>query len=218
MSDSELSPVAFDIETSGFEDDAVITAAGFSHTLGESLVLNTAGRDDIDRKLLVGTLDECSSGTVQLDIVADERELLDTVASFATEQLDGDRHYLTAFNGETWNGGFDLPFCRTRFLQHDMSWPFGDLAYADMMQIVDRFDTKCHSDLVGVYDALLTDETCAPFEDSEEAVAAFEASEWLPLLKHNLADVQRTRELARLAGRFVPKSDFSMKNLQPPNH
>lgn len=40
-----------------------------------------------------------------------------------------------------------------------MSWPFGDLAYADMMQIGDRFDTKGHSDLVGVYDTLLTDET-----------------------------------------------------------
>ena len=45
---------------------------------------------------------------------------------------------------------------------------------------------------------------------------AYEDAEWLPLLKHNLADIQRTRELALLAGRFVPKSDFSMKNLQPP--
>ena len=42
-------------------------------------------------------------------------------------------------------------------------------------------------------------------------------SEWLPLLKHNLADIQRTRELADLAGRFVAKSDFKMKNLAPPD-
>jgi uncharacterized protein YprB with RNaseH-like and TPR domain len=159
MTESQLSPIAFDIETSGFDDDAVITVAGFSHKLGESLVLNTAGQDNIDRKRLIGTLDEHSSETVQLDIVADERGLLNTIASFVTKQIDGDRHYLTSFNVEMWNGGFDLPFCRTRFLQHDMSWPFGDLAYADMMQIVDRFDTKGHSDLVGVYDALLTDET-----------------------------------------------------------
>ena len=61
-------------------------------------------------------------------------------------------------------------------------------------------DTQDHRDLVGVYDYLLGNETCDPFEDSGEAVAAFEAAEWLPLL----------------AGRFVPKSDFSMKNLQPP--
>jgi len=49
-------------------------------------------------------------------------------------------------------------------------------------------------------------------------VDAFEAAKWLPLLEHNLVDIQRTRELALLAGRFVPKSDFSMKNLQPPRH
>jgi hypothetical protein len=133
------------------------------------------------------------------------------------EQLDGDRHYLTAYNGETWNGGFDLPFCRTRFLQHEMDWPFRDVAYADMMQIVDRFDTNGQRDLVGVYDVLVGDETCDPFEDSAAAVDAFEDGDWLPLLKHNLADIQRTRELADLAGRFVPKSDFSMKNLQPPH-
>jgi len=81
-----------------------------------------------------------------------------------------------------------------------MEWPFRDLAYADMMETVDRFDTGDERDLVGVYEQLVDKPTCDPFEDSGEAVAAFEAAEWLPLL----------------AGRFVPKSDFSMKNLQPP--
>ncbi|WP_205738953.1 hypothetical protein [Halonotius pteroides] len=47
-------------------------------------------------------------------------------------------------------------------------------------------------------------------------MSAFEAAEWLPLLKHNLADIQRTRGLAELAGRFVARSDFNMKNLEPP--
>ena len=37
MSGSRLTPVAFDIETSGFDADAVITVAGFAHGLGESL-------------------------------------------------------------------------------------------------------------------------------------------------------------------------------------
>lgn len=212
---SQLAPLAFDIETSGLDDDAVITVAGFSHSLGESLILNTAGRA-ADRKALVRTLDDHSPRTVQLQLVDDEQALLEALATFATEQLDGDRHYLTAFNGETWNGGFDLPFCRTRFLRHDMDWPFRDVAYADMMQIVDRFDTNGQHDLVGVYHVLVGDETCDPFEDSAAAVDAFEAADWLPLLEHNLADIRRTRELADLAGRFVAKSDFSMKNLEPP--
>lgn len=39
---SQLAPLAFDIETSGLDDDAVITVAGFSHSLGESLILKTS--------------------------------------------------------------------------------------------------------------------------------------------------------------------------------
>lgn len=98
-----------------------------------------------------------------------------------------------------------------------MDWPFDDLAYADMMEaIVDRFDTGDKRDLVGAYDQLIGNDTCDPFEDSGVAVGAYEAAEWLPLLKHNLADIQRTRELAQLADRYVPQCDFSMKNLQPP--
>jgi uncharacterized protein YprB with RNaseH-like and TPR domain len=213
---SDLDPIAFDIETDGFGDGAVITVAGFAHDLGASIICNLDGRNAPDHTPLVTTLDQHYSGTVQVDFVDDEQALLESVATFATHQLDGDRHYLTAFNGETWSGGFDLPFCRTRFLRHGMDWPFGDVAYADMMQIVDRFDTNDHSDLVGVYDALIGEETCDPFEDSAAAVDAFENGNWLPLLKHNLADIQRTRELADLAGRFVARSDFKMKNLEPP--
>jgi uncharacterized protein YprB with RNaseH-like and TPR domain len=213
---SNLDPIAFDIETSGLDDNAEITVAGFAHELGESLILNVAGREQPERKPLVTALDEYSEQAVQLDIVEDERSLLNAVATFARHQLDGDCHYLTAFNGETWNGGFDLPFCRTRFLQQEMDWPFRDVAYADMMEIVDRFDTNDQRDLVGVYEALIGDETCDPFDDSGKAVDAFESADWLPLLEHNLADIQRTRELAELAGRFVARSDFKMKNLEPP--
>jgi uncharacterized protein YprB with RNaseH-like and TPR domain len=213
---SHLDPVAFDIETSGLGEDAELTVAGFAHNLGQSLVINVAGSDAVNRKELVTALDEDSAKTVQLDVVDDEQALLEYVATFASEQLDGDRHYLTAFNGETWSGGFDLPFCRTRFHRHGMDWPFGDLAYADMMQIVDRFETGDHADLVGVYDTLIGEDTCDPFDDSSQAVDAFENEDWLALLRHNLADIQRTRQLARLAGRFVPQSDFGMKNLQPP--
>jgi len=212
-----LNPIAFDIETSGLDDDSVITVAGFAHDLGESLILNVGGRDAPEHQTLTTTLDDHSAGAVSLVVAADEEELLAEISKVASSQIDGDRHYLTAYNGETWNGGFDLPFCRTRFLNHNMEWPFRDLAYADMMEtIVDRFDTNDQGDLVGVYNELIGNPTCDPFEDSGEAVDAYEAAEWLPLLKHNLADIQRTKELAQLAGRFVPQSDFGMKNLQPP--
>jgi len=211
-----LEPVAFDIETSGLDRTAEITVAGFAFDLGEFLILNTDSRS-ANHKALVKDLDRHSNGAVQLKIVQNEKELVEGMESFAADRLDGDKHYVTAFNGETWNGGFDLPFCRTLFHKHDVGWLFGDIAYADMMQAVDRLDTNDHADLIGVYEVLIGDETCDPFTDSGAAVAAFEDGDWLPLLQHNLADIQRTRELALLAGRYVPRSDFKMKNLQPPD-
>lgn len=210
-----LDPIAFDIETSGLDEEAVITVAGFAHSVGVSLILNVDDQD-ADHTALTNKLEYHAKGAVSLYIADNEQELLEAISEIATSQIDGDRHYLTAYNGETWNGGFDLPFCRTRFLNHDMEWPFQDLAYADMMETIERFETHDQRDLVGVYDQLIGNPTCDPFEDSGEAVDAFEAAEWLPLLKHNLADIQRTRELAQLADRFVPQSDFGMKNLQPP--
>ncbi|MFB6187655.1 MAG: hypothetical protein ABEI86_12425, partial [Halobacteriaceae archaeon] len=60
-------------------------------------------------------------------------------------------------------------------------------------------------------------ETCDPFDDSGDAVPAFENENWKSLLYHNLADIQRTREIAALAGSYVPQSDFNMKNLSPPD-
>jgi len=101
---------------------------------------------------------------VSLVVTVNEAALLEEISEIASSQIDGDRHYLTAYNGETWNGGFDLPFCRTRFLNHDMEWPFRDLAYADMMETVDRFDTGDERDLVGVYGQLIGKATCDPFE------------------------------------------------------
>ena len=133
------------------------------------------------------------------------------------EHLDADRHYLTAYNGETWNAGFDLPYLRSACARCSVEWPFPEIAYADTMTMVDRFYTNDVNDLVGVYDALVGEEDCDPFEDSGSAVTAHENEEWTQLLLHNLADVERTRELAVLAGRYVPKSDFGMKNLAPPD-
>ncbi len=217
MANTNLIPIAFDVETSGFGSDAVVTVAGFCYDSGESLILNTGGRDEYDWGLLLNELDEHSDGTLELDIVTSEQELLELVASFVKREIVSGYYYFTAFDGETCNGEFDLPFCRSRYLHHDIPWPFSGLAYADTSQIVDGFATNGHSDLDGVYEALVSDDTFDPFDDNEEAVEAFENASWLPLLKHNLADIKRTHQLARLADAFVPESDFSMKNLQPPN-
>jgi len=88
-----------------------------------------------------------------------------------------------------------------------MDWPPSNITYANMMQIVDRFNTHDSQDLVGVYEALVGTETCDS-QDNVEAVDTYEDGAWLPVLEHSLTDIQRTRELAELAGRFVACSDF----------
>jgi uncharacterized protein YprB with RNaseH-like and TPR domain len=211
-----LAPIAFDIETSGLDSGAVITVAGLAAEMGEVLILNTAGRG-ADERQLERTLVEYSVGDVDLTVVGDESELLGALVESAENYLNEDRHYLTAYHGETWKGGFDLPFVRTACVRHGIEWPFPNLAYADVMNVVDRFETQDQDDLVSVYQELIGRESCDPFADSSAAVDAFEDGDWEPLLKHNLADIQRTRELAVLAGSYVPQSDFRMKNLEPPS-
>ncbi|ATW88433.1 hypothetical protein halTADL_1678 [Halohasta litchfieldiae] len=210
-----LDPVAFDIETSGLGEEAVITVAGIAHELGEVIILNTAGRE-ANSSHLEQTLLEESVGSIEVIVTREEEGLLEILTTVSHNRLDDDKHYLTAYNGETWNGGFDLPFVRTACISHDIDWPFPNLAYADVFEFVDRFDTNDKNDLVGVYDELVQDESCDPFDDSKAAVDAFEGAEWESLLLHNLADIQRTRELAVLAESYVPRSDFKMKNLNPP--
>jgi len=211
-----LSPIAFDIETNGLSPGSVITVAGLVHQLGVVVILNTQGRT-AQQTALESRLNQHTSASVDLKICQSECTLIDQLGAVSADRIDSDVHYLTAYHGETWNGGFDLPFLRTSCVKCDADWPFPDIAYADMLDVVDRFNTDDTSDLVGVYNELIGNETCDPFENSGAAVEAFRNGEWEPLLLHNLADIIRTREIAVLAGRYVPKSDFGMKNLDPPD-
>lgn len=212
---ARLAPVAFDIETAGLDPDAVVTVVGLASEVGAWQGLNTAGRA-ADRRGLRAALRDRTGHHVDLEVVSEEPALLAALRTATAERLDGDRHYLAGFNGETWRGGFDLPFLRTACARHGAGWALPAMAYADVRSMVDRFNTGDAGDLVGVYDALVGGDHGDPFEDSREAVTAFEAGDWLGLLRHNLADLMRTYELAVLAGRYVPKSDFKMKNLAPP--
>ena len=211
-----LQPIAFDIETSGLDDSAVLTVAGLAHSLGEVLILNTAGRS-ANSEQLENALRTESIGDIDVLLADNEEALLGILHRIAHDRLDDNKHYLTAYNGETWNGGFDLPFVRTACISHDLDWPFPDMAYADVFGFIDRFNTNDEKGLVEVYNELIGKGSCDPFEDSRTAIDAFDAGDWEPLLLHNLADIQRTRELAIIASEYVPQSDFNMKNLSPPN-
>jgi len=211
----DLTPLAFDVETTGIGPDARLTVVGIDAPPGAWLVLQTGGRD-ADATALERTLADRDTRGPEVVVVDGERALLDALAAVVETRTDSEGHYLVAYNGERWNGGFDLPLLRRRCLAHDAAWPFVALAYVDVLDVVERIETGDASDLVTVYDQLVGGNRGDPFSDSAGAVEAWEDGAWGDLLAHNLADVRRTRELAVLAERYVPRSDFNMKRLEPP--
>lgn len=171
-----LEPVAFDIETSGLDPQAELTVAGFATEVGSWLGLNTTGRD-ADPSRLETVVGRRSGSNVRVAAFPDERELLEGIVRFAAERVDSDRQYLTAYNGECWRDGFDLPFLRRACVKRGVEWPFPEVAYADTMDAVERFHTGGASDLAGAYQALVGGDSPDPFEDSASAVSSHESGD-----------------------------------------
>lgn len=212
---TRLATIAFDIETTGFRTTDRLTVVGFDAAISSRVFLNTGGKTsppDLERRVNdeVGT-------PVSLSVHESEDGLLKAVISFVESTLSDREIKLVAYNGERWNGGFDLPFLRTRLNYHDLGWPFEDIPYIEAMEVFEsRFNTTDNS-LVEVYDELIGGGLgdIDPFDDSAKAVNAWEAGEFEPIVLHNVADIRRTRALMDLAERYCSKSDFSMKSLDP---
>jgi uncharacterized protein YprB with RNaseH-like and TPR domain len=216
---NDLEFLAFDIETTGFDVTDEVTIIGFEFPLGTRIFLQTGGRKTNG---LESTVRERADHHVSVSTNDSELALFEAVESFATDRFRDDDLLLVAYNGERWNSGFDLPFLRTRFAMADVAWPFRDLPYADLMPVLNkRFNTtadgETHSDLETVYELLLEGDfgELDPFENSGEAVTAFEDGEFADLVMHNVADVLRTDALGKLAQQYCSKSDFKLKSLTP---
>ncbi len=85
---------------------------------------------------------------------------------------------------------------------------------------MDVFETRFNTSgdaLTAVYEELIGSGLTKldPFVDSKEAVNTWEKEDFESLVRHNVADIRRTRALMRLAERYCSKSDFSMKSLDP---
>lgn len=219
-----LKPIAFDIETEGLLMNKEITVAGLRFPLGALVLLNTDGRS-VPEKLQTHVQEKSGLDAVQVQVCESERDLLERLGEEAEERIRGKNRMLVAYNGETWRGGFDLSFLRTRCGLNDVRWPFNDLPYADLMPIIKkRVNTRVDgeespkeiADLCGAFDALIGDDHCDPYEDSNEAISAAYNGEWESLVLHNVADINRTQQLADWMQRYVPASDFRLKNLGPP--
>jgi len=168
---------------------------------------------------------ESGLDAIELRVCDSEEDLLTRLRNETSKRIQGKNRMLVAYNGETWRGGFDLSFLRTRCGFNDVQWPFDDVPYSDLMPIVQkRVNTMVDGedspteigDLCGAYDALIDGDHCDPYEDSSEAVTADYDGDWESLVLHNVADIIRTQRLADWMQRYVPASDFKLKNLGPP--
>lgn len=215
--------VAFDIETTGFAVTDTVTVVGFALPMGVRVLCRTDGRPAPDLEVTVA---DRVKQHVQLSTHASEEAMLKAVGAFTAERLYDDEILLVAFNGERWKVGFDLPFLRTRLTLTNVTWPFCEMPFADLLPVVTRrFNTtdgngEARTDLVGVYETLCDGEYSEfdPFEESAEAVTAFADGRFSGLVLHNVADVLRTRQLGLLAQRYCSKSDFQLKSLTPTIH
>jgi uncharacterized protein YprB with RNaseH-like and TPR domain len=212
---TEMTTIAFDIETTGFETDDRLTVVGFDSPVSSHVFLNTNGTTPPGR--IADHLNDTLRTPIRLSHHDSEQELLTELTDFVTSTLTQREAKLVAYNGERWNGGFDLPFLRTRLSRHEIDWPFGTLPYVEVMDVFEkRFNTSEES-LSGVYGELIGAglNELDPFTDSSEAVTAWESGDYDALITHNVADIRRTRALMELAERYCSKSDFSMKSLDP---
>lgn len=209
-----LEQAAFDIETTGFDVDDEVTTVGFAVPMGVQVFVQTG---DCPVRDLQGTVQEQVPVHVDVSTHTSEQELLAAVTGFVEERLSDSDVLLVAYNGERWNGGFDLPFLRTRLCTHAIDWPFGSLPYVDVLDVFEKRFNTTEDTLCGVYGELIGRglNDLDPFTDSADAVTTWEDGRFEPLLTHNVADIRRTRALMDLAERYCSKSDFSMKSLDP---
>lgn len=236
--------IAWDIETTGFASQDAITAAGFWFPCGYAeLIVNTEPIDSsLPRDACESQLADVSGGvSVTVTQATDESELLAAMRRIVFERFDRNYDRLVAFNAESWKNGFDLPFVRTRCLEHGHDWIFDGIEFADLWDPIRKRLNTTHTihgkqpeinDLAGAHATLLGrssmppldiddverhpwyhDHQYDPFDDSGRAVTCYRQGELNLLLQHNLADIHRTWELGELVRTFVSSKDITTKKL-----
>lgn len=238
---SDRAHVAWDIETTGFGWADEITTSGFWFPGGHATVIVNNGPHTTDSDALENSLNNGNTANTRVRTVDDEPGLLSEMQRVLFDRFDKDYDKLIAYNADSWKGGFDLPFTRTRCIRHGIDWVFNDVLFTDLWEpVVKRLNTT-HAEygtsvdvntLTGAYGILLGQNHRAstlldehedhvwyhkspydPFDDSKSAVTHYHSGELLSVCEHNLADIHRTWELGELVRTFVSPKDITEKKL-----
>lgn len=226
--------VAIDIETTGFEAYSEITVFGMlvekDGARHAHVILNNSGAfvGDHDEQKVVELYDAIKSTSpfeISLSTVMDERILLKEIQSLVFERFEKEYDRFVAYNGETWHGGFDIPYLRSHFNKLNLDWPFSGCDYLDLYPVISkRFNTafptedgdeiEDHNDLVRAHQFLCSpNEEFDPYDDSQQAVEDFREENFEPLVKHNVSDIMRTADLAKVVERYAPPKQMQTDRL-----
>lgn len=251
--------VCFDIETTGFTVQDEITVAGF-YPLDGTPTLFVNAPEGIEVMDVESSLSDLLGEYVVVENSESTAGLLEETQKWVDLHMERD-DVLVAYNGETWRGGFDIPFIRSASRIHDAPYPFEGVKYLELMEIVQkRWNTTVYDrsagalrrkgqvksfaeflgiddfsgsrdewnehvddhepsveeweawlaeegidlpttdigDLDGVYEIFGEDIDWDPYEESVEAVEAWQGGDYESVLKHNLADIARTAEILEM--------------------
>lgn len=216
---SDRTNVALDIETGGFGVDEQVTVVGLLPPDRHATVVLNAGGRTPDADEIARRVERCAGHPVDVAVAADERALLADLGRVVFERVDRGSNRLVAYNGDTWSGGFDLPFLRTRCGRRDVEWPLAGYTFTDVYPLVrKRFNTTVESssgrdgsgdDLVTAHRLLCEpDREFDPLDESAAAVECYRSGDFDALVQHNVSDVHRTLDLAELACRYAPAKFF----------
>lgn len=128
---------SFDIETtglSGVQDEVIVV--GFREELSEGVM--TVFYQDSEQASSVDSADLVASCEIVLEACETERELIECVRSFVDSNgfRDGEAQ-LCGYNSNTYQGGFDIPFLRTRCSILDVDWVFERVKHLDLYDAVE---------------------------------------------------------------------------------
>lgn len=189
--------IAFDIETTGLDSvNSEITMIGFEpddENDNTIFLINTDPFENVEEQLR-------KENSIQIDYVLfdSEYKLLNKGLRMISEQLNTEQQRLYAYNGKTWDGGFDIPFIRTRCIQHNIEWILHDIYYIDVYPSIKKDiytqkqnNKKSYNDLDNAHEILSNKTIKDPFDSSKEATN----SKIIPVIKHCYADIRRTKNL-----------------------
>lgn len=142
--------LVFDIETTGRAWDDEVNMIGL-RSVGsyapngrlenaETRVFYRSDTPTGDDNLTEAALEEMTDENVTAVPCDGERELLEETREAVVTELVGPSTIVTAYNGQTKGGGFDMKFLRQRAEQYRMPHPFKDTRFVDAFGAVSKAD------------------------------------------------------------------------------